>query len=184
MVFRELNIIMSHSGGGGAPAMAHSCLGHRQQSMPDSPPWPVSQKLSYHLSLHYPSDIRAVAERADEVLWSMLEAATQLHVPRQDEGKGVECVLAPPVASMSRLSFQELLVRLPVRRGGLGLRSCVDTSPAAFVGSVEMSLLHSAREVYSRRSPDNHAFHRGPSPDITPQPATGARVKSRIADPS
>ena len=94
----------------------------------------------------------------------MLEAATQLHVPRQDEGKGVECV--------------------PVRRGGLGLRSCVDTSPAAFVGSVEMSLLHSAREVYSRRSPDNHAFHRGPSPDITPQPATGARVKSRIADPS
>ena len=89
----------------------------------------------------------------------MLEAATQLHVPLQDEGKGVECVLAPPVSSMSRSSFQELLVRLPVRRGGLGLRSCVDTSPAAFVGSVEMSLLHSAREVYSRRSPDNPCQH-------------------------
>ena len=33
-------------------------------------------------------------------------------------------------------------MRLPVRRGGLGLRSCLDTSPAAFVGSVEMSLPH------------------------------------------
>ena len=58
----------------------------------------------------------------------------------QDEGKGVECVLAPPISSMSRSSFQELLVRLPVGRGGLGLRSCLNTSPAAFVGSVEMSV--------------------------------------------
>ena len=37
-------------------------------------------------------------------------------------------------------SFQSWLVRLPVRENGMGLRSLVDTIPAAFIGSVEMSL--------------------------------------------
>ena len=102
----------------------------------------VSQKLSYHVSLQYPTDIAAAAAQADTILWQMLESATQLHIPRQEEGGGVECVLGPPVTSMAASSFQELLVRQPVRRGGLGLRSILDTSPAAFVGSVEMSLPH------------------------------------------
>ena len=102
----------------------------------------VSQKLSYHLALQYPTDIAAAAERLDSILWGMLEEATGLHIPRAEEGLGVECVVAPPVRGLEEQSFQAHLVRLPVRLGGLGLRSLVDTSPAAFLGSVEMTLPH------------------------------------------
>ena len=34
------------------------------------------------------------------------------------------------------------MITLPIKLGGLGLRSLVETSPAAFVGGVEMSLPH------------------------------------------
>ena len=57
----------------------------------------VSQKLGYHLSLQYPSDMRAAISRLDDKLWWMLEAATGLHIPQQDEGMGVECVPGPPI---------------------------------------------------------------------------------------
>ena len=102
----------------------------------------ISQKMSFLTSLQYPSDIRAAADRADVILWELLEAATGLCIPRREEGLGVECVLAPPVTALQQSSYQEILVRLPVRRGGLGLRSILDTSAAGFVGSVEMSLPH------------------------------------------
>ena len=46
----------------------------------------VSQKMSYLTSLQYPSDMKEAAARADDILWQMLEAATQLHIPRRDEG--------------------------------------------------------------------------------------------------
>ena len=42
----------------------------------------VAQKLSYSLSLQYPSDIIAVAKRLDTVLWDMMQKATGLHIPR------------------------------------------------------------------------------------------------------
>ena len=102
----------------------------------------ISQKMSYLTSLQYPSDIKEAAERADAILWELLEAATGLHIPRREERLGVECVLAPPVRALQQSSYQEILARLPVRRGGLGLRSILDTSTAGFVGSAEMSLPH------------------------------------------
>ena len=48
-------------------------------------------------------------------------------------------MLALPHGMMGQ-TFQELLVRQPVKLGGLGLRSMVETSPVAFVGGVEMAL--------------------------------------------
>lgn len=39
-------------------------------------------------------------------------------------------------------SFQHWLVREPIKMGGLGLRSLVETSPVAFVGGVEMAIPH------------------------------------------
>ena len=62
-------------------------------------------------------------------------------------GRGDECVVAPPVRGFEEQSFQAHLVRLPVRSGGLGLRSLVDTSPAAFLGSLEMALPHFGGEM-------------------------------------
>ena len=60
----------------------------------------VSQKLGYHLSLQYPSVMRAAISRLDNKLWWMLEAATGLHIPQQDEGMGVECVPGPPAQGL------------------------------------------------------------------------------------
>ena len=100
----------------------------------------VSQKFSYHQSLQYPSDIRPHAERLDTILWGMLEAATGLHIPRGEEGLGVECVLQVPVRGLEAHSYQQLLARLPIRERGMGVRSLVETCPAAFLGGVEMAL--------------------------------------------
>ena len=57
----------------------------------------VAQKLSYSLSLQYPSDIRAAAARLDTALWEMMQKATGLHIPLREEGRWVECVLDVPV---------------------------------------------------------------------------------------
>ena len=73
-------------------------------------------------------------------LWNMLESATGLHIPRGEERLGVECVLQVPVWGLEAQSYQQWLARLPIRERGMGLRSLVDTSPAAFIGSVEMAL--------------------------------------------
>ena len=45
-----------------------------------------------------------------------------------------------PIGELNSKRYQEWLVRLPVRAGGLGLRSITDISPAALIGGVEMSL--------------------------------------------
>ena len=79
----------------------------------------------------------------DSILWDLLQHATKLHIPRVDEGLGVECVLhVPGIVSLQGRSFQHWLVQQPVKQGGLGLCSLVETSPAAFIGGVEMSLPH------------------------------------------
>ena len=100
----------------------------------------VAQKMSYTLSLQYPSDILPAATKVDDILWSMMERATGLHIPREEEGRGVECVLDVPVRGLQGRSFQHWLARLPVRERGMGLRSMVDIIPTAFLGSLEMSL--------------------------------------------
>ena len=53
----------------------------------------LAQKLDWHLSLCYPTDISAAAAELDSVLWDMLEHATRLHTPKGEEGLGVECTL-------------------------------------------------------------------------------------------
>ena len=79
----------------------------------------------------------------DTILWDLLQHCTRLHIPKADEGLEVECVLHPPgVNSLQGRSFQQWLVHQPVKMGGLGLRSQTETSAAAFIGGVEMSLPH------------------------------------------
>ena len=103
----------------------------------------MAQKLDWHLSISYPTDIREAALEMDSILWDLLQHATKLHIPRVDEGLGVECVLhVPGIVSLQGRSFQHWLVQQPVKQGGLGLCSLVETSPAAFIGGVEMSLPH------------------------------------------
>ena len=105
----------------------------------------LAQKLDWHLSLCYPSDIRDAAQEIDLLLWNLLEYATKLHIPGRDESLGTECILqVPDVSFLHGRSFQSLLIRQPVKLGGLGLRSMEETSKAAYIGGVEMSLPHFA----------------------------------------
>jgi hypothetical protein len=102
----------------------------------------LSQKLDWQLSLNYPSDVAAAASRLDRIFWQVLELCLAQHIPLAEEGGQVECVLTAPglPPSLQGRSFQHWLVRQPVRLRGLGLRSLLETSPAAFCGGVEMAL--------------------------------------------
>ena len=59
------------------------------------------------------------------------------HIPQTDQGKGWECPLEVPVNGRNGHSFQSWVVRLPVKMGGMGVRSLEDVSPAAFLGAME-----------------------------------------------
>ena len=97
-------------------------------------------KLDYHLSLCYPSDMAEAAAEMDQLLYTMLEGATGLAIPRVEQGRGVECCPQVPVTRQQSRSYQDWIIRLPVRLGGMGMRSMVDASLAAFIGSVEQAL--------------------------------------------
>ena len=64
-----------------------------------------------------------------------LEACLGSQIP---EGGGSDCVIEGPAAtSIHELSFQQLVVRLPIKMGGLGVRNQEQLRYAAFVGAVE-----------------------------------------------
>ena len=99
-------------------------------------------KLDYHLALCYPTDMVEAAREMDRLLHTMLECSSTLSIPKVDEGRGVECCLQTPVTRHQGRSYQDHMIRLPVRLGGMGLRSMTDVSLAAFLGSVEQALPH------------------------------------------
>ena len=80
----------------------------------------LAHKMDYHLALCYPSDILPVAQHLDAILWSALERSAGQHIPRSEEGLGIECVLDIPVDNMAGRSFQDHFVRLPIRLRGFG----------------------------------------------------------------
>ena len=102
----------------------------------------TAMKLDYALPLCYPTDMEVAAKEMDNLLWLMLEKSAGFSIPRVDEGRGLECCPNPPVGRWQGRSYQELMVRTPVRLGGMGLRSSVETSVAAFIGGVEQALPH------------------------------------------
>ena len=108
--------------------------------------WSISQQFDYWLQLCYPSQVKDAAQLLDQVLWDIMEGAAGTHVPREDQGMGWECVLDPPIDYLRGRSFQEWVVRQPVKMGGMGLRGLVDVSPAAFIGAVEQSVTSFAGE--------------------------------------
>ena len=102
----------------------------------------TATKLDYHLSLCYPSDMAEAARQMDSQLISMLNSATGLTIPMVEEGRGVEHCPQPGVTRLTGKSYQNWMIRTPVRLGGMGLRSVAETSLAAFIGGVEQSVPH------------------------------------------
>ena len=97
-------------------------------------------RFDYWLQLCYPSEVAPVARWLDCKLWAILETATGLSIPRQDCGRDWECVLPVPVQGRGGYSFQEWVVRQPVRLGGFGFRSLEETAGVAFLGALEQSV--------------------------------------------
>ena len=102
----------------------------------------TAMKLDYHLALCYPTDMEEASRQMDDILWSMVEKAAGVSIPRVEEGRGVECCPLLPVDRLQYRSYQDWMMRMPVRLGGMGLRSVADTSLAAFIGGIEQALTH------------------------------------------
>ena len=85
-----------------------------------------------------PSLTIPVVRWLDDKLWMILEKAAGQRIPRE-AGDG-DLHLNIPVTGMERMTFQEHLVRLPVKLGGLGLRGLAKTCRPAYLAAV----LHAA----------------------------------------
>ena len=109
----------------------------------------LSQQLDYSLSLQYPSDMLEAAAAMDQRLWEALQQVSgQSHIPRGEEGLGIECVVqVPGVPGLEGRSYQSWVAAQPVNLGGLGLRSLVETRLPAFIEGVEQAFPHMMGQV-------------------------------------
>ena len=91
------------------------------------------------MQLSYPSDVKKAAASLDR---KVLEMCVGSQIP---EGRESDCVIEGPGApstSSYGLSFQQVVTRLPIKMGGMGLRSQEQLRYAAFVGAVEQCVPH------------------------------------------
>ena len=93
--------------------------------------WSVSQQFEYWLQHCYPTDVQAAAYSLK--LWRVTESFIGSLIP---EGEDSGCIVEVPGASVNGLSFQKMVVRLPIKLGGMGLRNLEFLRFAAFIGSV------------------------------------------------
>ena len=100
----------------------------------------ISQRFDYWLQMSYPSVIQPIAAWLDKELWKVLESATGLQIPRAASNNSWSCTLPVPVVGRDGLSFQEWVVRQPVKLGGFGFRSLEDTAGIAFIGAMEQAI--------------------------------------------
>ena len=98
----------------------------------------ISRRFDYWLQLSYPSVVEPVARWLDNQLWSILEAATGFSIKRSTTNLPGNCVLSIPGREVS--TFQECVVRQPVRLGGFGFTSLKETAGPAFLGAMEQSI--------------------------------------------
>ena len=101
----------------------------------------LAQQLDYWLQLCYPTDVKYAAERMDRILWQVLQVVAGSVIPRRECGAAWSCIVDVPMelAGERDRTFQEWAVRQPLKLGGLGLRSQLDTIPQAFVGALEQT---------------------------------------------
>ena len=98
----------------------------------------MAHQLDYSLTLQYPSDVLECAATVDAAIWGALEKlAGQPQIARREGGAGVDLGRIP---GLEGRSYQCLLAAQPVKLGGLGLRSLVETCYPAFLGGLEQAM--------------------------------------------
>ena len=85
----------------------------------------LQQQFDYWITLVHPSQVAAAAKRVDEVLRGVLEQVAGFRIPQEGEGLIYSCPMGGEVEGLQGASFQSLLTALPIKLGGLGLRSQV-----------------------------------------------------------
>ena len=105
---------------------AEEVLGGDRQALWSALRLSIHQRFGYLQQMVPPSLTEPMAAELDEVLWGMFERVCGFEVPR-GEGQGGLTLSIPEVPYLDGCTFQELVVRLPVRLHGWGFRSLRDT---------------------------------------------------------
>ena len=102
----------------------------------------LSHKLDYWLTLCYPTQVKGAAERMDALQNRILDSLVGTQIPM--EALNNEWAISLPVCDniLEKRSYQHWVIRQPIKMGGLGIRSNVETSHAAFIGGLEQALPH------------------------------------------
>ena len=91
----------------------------------------LQQQFGYWISLVHPTQVAGAADRVDSILWKVLEKVAGSVIPQAAEDLAYTCPVGPEVGWLEGRSFQSIISRLPIKSGGLRLRSMLDLSPAA-----------------------------------------------------
>ena len=109
----------------------------------------ISHKMEYWLAMVHPSQMEDAAREVDSLYWEVLEEVCGSHLPREEGPVSCQCCpqhgvtgLDPGIPGLPNISYQSLTAQLPIKLGGLGLRSQVSLIPYAYYGAIEMSLPH------------------------------------------
>ena len=76
----------------------------------------------------------------DKIVCRVMEHLVGYHIPLENEGLGWEHVVEMPVASLDGYTFPCWVTQLPVKMGGLGLRSQTVLAPVAYVACLEQTI--------------------------------------------
>ena len=108
-----------------------------------------SHKLGYWLAMVHPTQLEEAAREVDSLFWDVLEEACASRLPREEGLVPCQCCpqhgmrgLYPAILGLHNNSYQSLTHQLPIKLGGLGLRSQESLIPYAYYGAVDMSLPH------------------------------------------
>ena len=102
----------------------------------------ICQRLDFWLTMVYPSQMEKCAERMDNLIINAIQKLLGSQIPLKEEGQNWNCPVQVPIEDLKGQSFQNWILRLPIKLGGLGIRSNKDTIHAAFIGGVEQALPH------------------------------------------
>ena len=85
----------------------------------------------------------ASASKKTRPQFSNLRSETKVaggDIPQFGEGLSYTCAMGPEVGWLEGRSFQSIITGLPIKSGGLGLRSMLDLAPAAWLGALEQAV--------------------------------------------
>ena len=95
-------------------------------------------RFGYWVQNCYPSQSIPAAKMLDEGLHSLLELTVGVSIPLCIDPATI--VLDTPIPGREDWSFPAWVMRQPVKCGGMGLRSYVETCGPAFIGAIEMAI--------------------------------------------